>query len=122
MKERGSMAKKYPFPSQFSMPKSVLCDSFVTANAVKMVELYRETCLAFHLQEEHVVMIIPIFLHTEETMMVLSKCVEVLILTVVSAKLSPSLLVKLWTIPFFLIANAPHPFLVCYFLCALYHD
>lgn len=117
MKERGSVAEEYPFPFQFSMPKSVLCDTFVTANAVKLIELYRDLfCLASQLQEEHVVMIIAIFLHMKETMIVLSKCVVVQILAVVSAKFSPSLL-------FFLSANAPHHFLlVSYFLRARYHD
>jgi len=48
----------------------------------------------------------------EETVIVLNKCMKTLTLRVVSAKLSASFLVKLWTIPFFPTAtNAPHPFL-----------
>lgn len=108
------------------MPNSVFCDTCETVNAIHsdrrvQRDLFR---LGFQLQEEHVVVIISISLDTEETMLVLNNCREALALRIVSEKVPPSFLVKLWAIPFFLsAANVPHLFLLfsC-FSCAANHS
>lgn len=104
------------------MPNSVLCDTCETVNAINSDRTVQRDLfhLGFQLQEEQVVVIISISLYTEETIIVLSNCREALALRIVSEKVSPSFLVKLWAILFFLsAANVPHFFLlVSYFSCA----